>query len=141
VLEFAQTLASTPGKRDGLYWKAAAGQAASPLGPLVADAVAEGYGAARSGSGPRPYHGYLFRVLKAQGKQPPGGAYGYVINGNMIGGFALVGYPVEYGNSGVMTFLVNQQGVVYQKDLGPDTERTAGAMTAYNPDSSWTRTE
>ncbi len=141
VLEFAQSLASAPGKRDGLHWKPGSGQAPSPLGPLVAGAVAEGYGAARPANGPRPYHGYLFRILKAQGKHAPGGAYSYVINGNMIGGFALVAYPVGYGNSGIMTFLVNQQGIVYQKDLGEQTSEIAGAMSLYDPDTTWKKTE
>ena len=141
VLEFAQSLASTPGKRDGLHWKPDSGQAPSPLGPLVAQAVAEGYGSAKPANGPRPYHGYLFRILKAQGKHAPGGAYSYVINGNMIGGFALVTWPVDYGNSGIMTFVVNQQGTVYQKDLGGQTGDLAGAMTAYDPDGTWKKVE
>ena len=140
VLKYAQRLGSTPGKHDGLYWPAVEGQPLSPFGPLVANAVAEGYGK-KSSDQPVPYHGYLYRVLTAQGPHAPGGAYSYLVNGNMIGGFALVAYPVDYGNSGVMTFIVNQQGIVYEKDLGDDTATAAGRMTSYDPDSSWDKVE
>jgi hypothetical protein len=139
VMAFAQRMASTPGKRDGLYWPAVEGQPLSPFGPLVASAVAEGY--SKKSDKPTPYHGYLYRVLTAQGAHAPGGAYSYIINGHMIGGFALVAYPVDYGNSGVMTFIVNQQGVVYEKDLGDDTATVAAKMTVYDPDSTWDKVE
>lgn len=133
VQEFAQKLVSSPGQKDGLYWPTAATEDPSPLGPLAAYAHAEGYGRSKT----EPFHGYQFKVLKAQGPGTPGGRYSYVINGRMIAGFALVAYPATYGSSGVMTFIVNQQGKVYQKNLGPDTQRIAQAMTVYNPDNSW----
>ena len=132
VLEYAQNLSSTPGKQDGLYWDAKDGDA-SPFGAFVSQAGEYAKGR-RPGD---PFQGYYFKVLKAQGKQPPGGAYDYVINGNMIGGYALVAWPADYGQSGVMTFLVNQQGTVFQKDLGPKTAASAQAMTRYDPDSIW----
>jgi len=131
-MKYAERLISNDGKHDGLYWPPKDGEAVSPFGPLVAEAQEEGYG--KKGA---PYHGYYYRVLTAQGKAAPGGAYSYIINGNMIAGFALVAYPAQYGSSGVMTFIVNQQGVVYQKDLGLKTEAIAKAMKIYNPDSSW----
>jgi hypothetical protein len=136
LLQYAQQFASTEGKHDGLYWPVELGEEASPLGPLVADARGEGY---RKGGGgkPVPYHGYYYRILKAQGPDAPGGAYNYVVNGQMLGGFALVAYPASWGNSGVMTFIVNHDGVVYQKDLGPNTAALARAMTQFNPDSTW----
>lgn len=141
VLEFAQRCASTPGQHDGLFWESAPGEPLSPLGPLVAEARAQGYGAdkaTRDESAPHPYHGYVYRILTKQGKDAPGGAFDYVINGNMVAGFAAVVYPVAYGDSGVMTFLVGPNGEVYEKDLGPDTGKLAAAMTEFNPDSSWT---
>jgi hypothetical protein len=136
LLRYAQQFASTEGERDGLYWATEPGEAASPLGPLVANARGEGY---RKGEGGKPvaYHGYYFRILKAQGPEAPGGAYDYVVNGQMLGGFALVAYPASWGNSGVMTFIVNHDGVVYQKDLGPNTATVARTMTQFNPDSTW----
>ena len=139
VLKYAQRLFSSPGNKDGLYWPPDLDGEISPLGPLVANAQGEGYGAQSkaSNSGPEPYHGYYFKILTKQGKHAPGGKYNYVINGNMIGGFALVAWPAEYGNSGVMTFIVNQQGRVYQKDLGPKTGKLAPAMKRYDPDSTW----
>jgi Protein of unknown function (DUF2950) len=136
VMKYAERLISSDGKKDGLYWPPKDGEAASPFGPLVADAQEEGYSNKRA-----PYHGYFYRVLTAQGKAAPGGAYSYIINGNMIAGFALVAYPAQYGSSGVMTFIVNQQGVVYQKDLGLKTEVIAKAMKIYNPDSSWQKAQ
>jgi Protein of unknown function (DUF2950) len=139
VLKFAQKFMSNPGKHDGLYWPAATGQDASPMGPLVADAVAKGYTVA-SGH-PTPYNGYFYKMLTRQGPHAPGGAYDYVINGNMIAGFAMVAYPASYGSSGVMTFIVNQQGIVYQKDLGPNTAALVKAMTRYDPDPSWQRAD
>ncbi len=139
VLEYAQRLRSSEGKQDGLYWPASDDQPQSPFGPLVAQAGAEGY-APISGSprNPEPFHGYYYRILKAQGDAAPGGAYNYVINGHMIAGFALIAYPADYGKSGVMTFIVSHQGKVYQKDLGATTVEKAKAIEAYNPDKSWT---
>jgi len=133
--QYARKFVSREGKKDGLYWPAAAGEPDSPLGPLLASARAEGY-TARSGH-PEPYHGYLFKILTAQGNSAAGGARDYIANGRMIGGFALVAAPAEYGNSGVMTFVVNHDGVVYQKDLGPDTSDLVAEMTTFNPDSTW----
>ncbi len=135
---YAQKVHSTPGQHDGLYWDDAGGKKRSPLGPLVAEADAEGYAAAQPGEGPRPYHGYYFRILTGQGANAPGGAKSYVADGKMTGGFALVAWPADYGNSGVQTFVVNQQGIVFQKDLGEKTDEVARAMTAYDPDASWT---
>jgi hypothetical protein len=137
---FAQRIRSTPGKRDGLYWEAKQGGEESPFGPLAAKAAGEGYAQPKSGK-PSPYHGYLFRILKGQGRNAEGGAFNYVVNGKMLLGFALVAYPAQYGASGVMTFVVNQNGVVYQKDLGRDTARKAAAIKFYNPDSSWKKVE
>jgi hypothetical protein len=141
VLEYAQRLVSSPGKEDGLYWPPAFEGDESPLGPLVAFAQAEGYSPELRDENEverGPYHGYYFKILGRQGKHAPGGKYDYVINGNMIGGFALVAWPAEYGSSGVMTFIVNQQGRVYQKDLGPKTSKLAIKIKSYDPDPSWT---
>jgi hypothetical protein len=152
VAEYAQKLFSTPGKHDGLYWETAENDNPSPLGKLIAAASAEGYAlspqspdAAGKGGSEKmqtafdhaPYHGYYFKILTRQGPHSPGGKYSYIINGNMIGGYALVAYPDKWGNSGVMTFIINQQGRVYQKNLGPNTGKIAAAMTEYNPDPSW----
>ena len=135
VREYARAFASTPGKHDGLYWQTASNEPPSPLGPLVKSAAREGYKA-----GPAtPYHGYYFRMLQGQGPNANGGALDYVVRGHMIGGFAAVAYPAQYANSGVMTFIVNHDGVVYQRDLGPDTAKTAGAMTRFDPGKGWTR--
>jgi hypothetical protein len=136
-VQYAHKLLSTEGKKDGLFWPTAEGAEQSPFGPLVADARAEGY--RRKAGGPTPYHGYLFKVLTAQGKDASGGARDYVIGGRMIGGFGLVAAPAEYGNSGVMTFMVDHDGVVFQKDLGPKTSRVAATMSRFNPDSTWTK--
>jgi Protein of unknown function (DUF2950) len=136
LLEYAQRLDSTKGKRDGLYWETRPGELDSPLGPLVARARAAGYPLPPP-RGPAPYHGYFYRILLAQGPDAPGGAYDFVVRGHMIGGFALVAYPASYGASGIMTFIVNQDGVVYQKDLGPKTAQAANAMKTYNPDRTW----
>jgi hypothetical protein len=133
---YAQRLFSSPGKHDGLYWETKAGEKPSPLGPLMAQAQSEGYG---RGTGGHPYHGYFYRILNAQGPAASDGAYDYVAHGRMIGGFALVAYPAQYGVSGVMTFVVNHQGVVYQKDLGPNTAAMAKSMKQFNPDSTWTK--
>jgi DUF2950 family protein len=134
--EYARRFASAPGKRDGLYWETRPGEPPSPLGPLVVQARGEGY---RRGDRPTPYHGYFYRILTAQGPAAPGGAYDFLAHGRMIGGFALVAFPAQYGVSGVMTFIVNHDGVVYQKDLGPDTPALARAMKLFNPDHTWTR--
>lgn len=133
LLEYAQKFMSTQGRRDGLYWQETPDQAQSPMGPLLAAAQHEGY----TGSGQRPYHGYYYRILKAQGEHATDGAYDYVVNDHMIGGFALLAYPANYGNSGVMSFIVNHRGVVYEKDLGPDTDRQASALQRFDPDPSW----
>lgn len=141
VLEYAQKVISTPGAKDGLFWPPDLDGEISPLGPLAAAADDEGYqtsGKNNPDAQPQPFHGYLFKVLKRQGKHAPGGKYDYVINGNMIGGFALVAWPAEYGNSGIMTFIVNQQGRIYQRDLGDQTAKTAEALKEYDPDSTWT---
>ncbi len=139
--EYAQKFRSTPGKKDGLYWEAKEGEEQSPLGDLAAKAVKEGYTPKKPDQGPQPYHGYYFRILKAQGKNAPDGAYDYVINGKMIGGFALVAYPAEYGASGIMTFIVNQDGVVYEKNLGKETGKKASEMTKFDPDKTWKKVE
>ena len=141
IQEYAQRFRSEQGKKDGLYWEVKEGEEQSPLGPLAAKAVKEGYTVQKSGSKPIPYHGYYYKILKAQGKNAPGGAYDYVVKGKMIGGFAMVAYPAEYGNSGVMTFMVNQDDVVYQKDLGKDTEKIATAMKKFDPDKSWEKAQ
>jgi Protein of unknown function (DUF2950) len=140
LLEYAQRLESTKGKHDGLYWETRPGEPESPLGPLVAKARAAGYPLPPRG-GPVPYHGYFYRILFAQGPDAPGGAYDFVVRGHMIGGFALVAYPASYGVSGIMTFIVNQDGVVHQKDLGPKTAQLAIAMKTYNPDRTWAEAE
>ena len=131
---YAQRVISRPGKKDGLYWPTTEGEDPSPLGELVAQATAEGY---RVGAGRTPFHGYYFKILTRQGTAAPGGELDYVVRGNMIGGFALVAYPAEYGNSGVMTFLVNHAGTVFQKDLGPDTASLAEGMNSFTPDQTW----
>jgi DUF2950 family protein len=147
---YAQKFISTPGKRDGLYWDTAEGDKPSPLGTLVAQARQEGYSAGRaqsdsagkegapaSASKHSPYHGYYFRILTRQAAHAPGGRFSYIINGNMIAGYALVAYPDKWGSSGIMTFIINQQGRVYQKNLGPKTAQIAAAMTEYDPDPTW----
>jgi hypothetical protein len=139
VLEYAQRIASSPGKTDGLYWDTDASDDESPLGPLVADAQSEGYFTTDSESKdePQPFHGYLFKILTQQGSHAPGGKFDYIVNGNMILGFALIAWPAEYGSSGVMTFIVNQQGRVYQKDLGEKTTSLIKKIRDYDPDKSW----
>ena len=133
---YAQRIVSRPGTKDGLYWPAQSGEEESPLGDLAASAAAEGY---RAGQQRIPYHGYYYKVLTRQGPSASGGALDYVVRGKMIGGFALVAYPAQYGNSGVMTFLVNHQGTIYEKDLGEQTAGIAPGMTAFNPDGTWQR--
>lgn len=135
--KYARKFKSAPGKKDGLYWPAAENEPASPFGPLVAEAHAEGY-VNRQGTGPKPFHGYLFRILTRQGKAAPGGKMNYMSHGNLTGGFALVAYPEYWDQSGIMTFIVNQDGKVFQRNLGEKTSRIAGAMKEYNPDSEWT---
>ena len=133
--QYATKFLSDPGKQNGLYWKTAEGQPPSPLGPLAAFASAEGYNAKPEGH--TPFHGYYFHMLKGQTDKTPGGAKQYVVDGKMTNGFAFVAYPAQYGNSGVMTFMINQDGVLLEKDLGKTTAETATAMTEFDPDSSW----
>ncbi len=155
VAEYAQKFISSPGQHNGLYWETAESEKPSPLGKLVAAAREEGYGPKpRTAAAPEktvtdsaeketpaqpraPFPGYYFKILKSQGPYAPGGKYGYIINGNMIAGYALIAYPDKWGNSGVMTFIINQQGRVYQKNLGPDTAKIAAAITEYDPDPTW----
>ena len=139
IPKYAQRKFSTPGKKDGLYWPTAPGEKESPLGPLVARAKEEGYMKERTAGekAPLPFHGYYFRILKRQGPNAQGGEFDYVINGNMVAGHALVAYPARWGVTGVMTFIVNQRGRVYQKNLGPKTGEIARKMKTYNPDLTW----
>jgi hypothetical protein len=137
VPEYAQRIMSTKGMRDGLYWEAGEGEDLSPMGPLLAGAAAEGYAA--EGLKTAPYHGYHFKILKAQGPDAAGGAFSYCVRDNMVAGFVMVALPEEYGNSGIMTFLVNANGIIYQKDLGENTGEIASAMNQYNPDPTWAR--
>ena len=134
---YAQRIVSRPGKKDGLYWSAAQGEETSPLGELVAQATNEGYAVGSR----TPFHGYYFKVLTSQGSMAAGGAVDYIVRGKMIGGFALVAYPADYGNSGVMTFLVNYAGTVFQKDLGERTTKLAERMTSFNPDQTWKKVD
>ena len=136
ILAYARKFASEPGKKDGLYWETKEGETPSPLGSLVVDAQAKGY--KKSDKDTRtPFHGYFYRILESQGSNAPGGAYDYIVKGAMAGGFALVAYPAQYENSGIMTFIVNHDGVVYQKNLGKDTEKAALKMSCFDPDSTW----
>lgn len=135
--EYAQKFISDDGEKNGLFWMTKEGEKQSPLGPLVAEGRKEGYRETPSTDRPSPYHGYYYRILTAQGKNAPGGAFDYIVNESMMGGFAVVAYPAEYDNSGIMTFMVNHEGVVYQKDLGEDTEQTANAIEMYDPDETW----
>ena len=135
---YAQRFISEPDKKDGLYWPTAQGEEQSPLGELFAEASRQGY---RAGEGRSPYHGYYYKILTKQGPAATGGAVDYVVRGKMIGGYALVAYPAEYRNSGVMTFIVNHDGTVFQKDLGPDTAKIAEAMTSFNPDKTWSKVD
>ncbi len=138
LLKYAQKFHSSKGKMDGLYWETAPGEKPSPLGPFMAKAQSEGY---RKEEKPAPYNGYFFRILTAQGKDVHGGAYSYLVKGKMVGGFALVAYPASYGASGVKTFIVNHEGVVYEKDLGPNTAKMAKSMKEFNPDKTWEKSE
>lgn len=137
--DYAKRFRSTPGTKDGLYWEAKPGEPASPLGPLAAKAVAEGYGEKLKSAKMEPYNGYFFRLLSGQGKDAPGGAFNYMVGGMLYGGFAVVAWPASYGNSGVKTFLVNHDGVVWEKDLGTATPGEAGRMKRFNPDKTWAK--
>lgn len=137
VKEFAQKILSDDGKQNGLFWNASKhGGELSPIGPLAATAYGEGYRRNETGKA-SPYHGYLFRVLKKQGKHAPGGKKDYIVDGNMTRGFAVIAYPAEYDVSGIMTFLINRNGIIFQKDLGEETEKLAAAIDSYDPDDSW----
>ena len=138
--EYAQKIFSDEGQHSGLYWKAADGEPQSPIGPLVASAVAEGYAKSQNGA-PTPYRGYYYHILTRQGRNSPGGPKSYIVEGKMTEGFAFVAYPAEYRSSGVMTFIVNEDGVVYEKDLGRKTDILANAMKEYNPNSGWQKAE
>jgi hypothetical protein len=139
--DYARKFISSAGKKDGLYWPAKPGETPSPLGPLVGAAASEGYGKKTGAGTPIPYHGYYYRLLTTQGREAAGGAYSYLVNGRMIGGFSVVAYPAKYGVSGVMTFLVNHDGVIYEKDLGSTTNTQAAKMSQYNPDKTWKKTQ
>lgn len=134
--EFATKIVSSEGRQDGLYWPAKAGERESPFGPLIARAAAKGYHVA-GGDTRLPFHGYYFKILTRQGANAPGGSSDYIDHGHMLKGFALVAYPAKYGSSGIMTFVVNQYGIIYEKDLGPNTDEIARQMTAYDPDHTW----
>ncbi len=138
--QYAQKILSDKGQQNGLYWSVMKGQPESPIGPLIATAVAQGYRRGAEGQ-PIPFHGYIYRILMGQGKDAPGGAKSYLVRGRMTKGFAFLAFPVEYRASGVMTFMVNQDGIVVQKDLGPDTSKIAEEMTHYDPDSTWEEAE
>jgi hypothetical protein len=140
IFAYAQKLRSDAGRRNGLFWRSSRGEALSPLGELVAQAWHEGYKKNRKTfkeNEPSPFHGYYFKILTGQGKNVPGSGYNYIVNGNMVGGFAMVAFPSNWGTSGVMTFVVNQQGKVYEKNLGPDTTKIAQKMKLYNPNKTW----
>lgn len=138
VLTYAQRLNSTPDHHDGLYWDPVDGEELSPLGPLVANAQDEGYDTDKPVGRTEPFYGYLFKILKAQGPAAPGGKYDYIINGHMVAGFALIAYPAHWGDSGIMTFIVNQNGKIYQHNFGAKSAETAAALTEFNPDQNWT---
>lgn len=141
LCEYAGRFLSEAGKKNGLYWPTAEGEPLSPLGSLAAEAAHEGYSASQPASQPRPFHGYRFRILTSQGVNAPGGVMDYMVNGKLIGGFAVVAWPVDYDNSGIMTFIMNHEGKVYQCDLGEDTEKIAAAMAAYDPAPEWKKVE
>jgi hypothetical protein len=141
VREYAEKFGSDPGRKNGLYWETQPGEEPSPLGELVADARAEGYRRTGSKQGPIAFHGYYFKMLNKQGKHAAGGAFDYFVKNSMIGGFAVVAYPAAYGSSGVMTFVVSHEGVVYEKDLGKNTAKTAMAMVSFDPDKTWKKAE
>jgi hypothetical protein len=137
--DYAPRFRSQSGKKDGLYWPTKAGEPESPLGPLLAVSASEGYNLQAGNAKQQPYHGYLFKILTKQGKEAPGGAFDYMVKGKLIGGFAVVAYPLTYGVSGVKAFIVNHDNVIYEKDLGPDSSKIGAAMTTYNPDSTWSK--
>lgn len=137
VPAFAQNLASSDGTQDGLYWPVSDGEAESPFGPLIAKATARGYHVGDENGFADPFYGYYYTILTAQGESARGGAFDYIIDGKMVLGFALIAYPARYGVSGIMTFIVNQEGVIYQKDLGANTPTAASQITVFDPDSSW----
>ena len=141
LLEYAQKFKSDPEKKNGLYWETKEGEEPSPLGLFAAKAKEEGYFGEKPSEKPQPYHGYFYRILTAQDANAPGGAFDYIVNGKMIGGFAVIAHPAEYGNSGIMTFIVNHDGVVYQKDFGKDTEQEAKAMKLFDPDKTWAKVQ
>ena len=138
---YAQKLVSDPGTHNGLYWPTQPDEPASPIGPFIAEAAAQGYPTDSGSDGPKPYHGYIYRLLTAQGAAATGGAKNYLVDGRLSGGFAVIAYPVEYQSSGVQTFITNQDGVIYQKDLGPDTGEIAAKIEAFDPDPSWSRAD
>ena len=140
-LEYAEKFWSDAGKKNGLHWETKEGEEPSPLGELAAEAWAEGYKKRDPKDKPIPYHGYYYRMLMKQGKSATGGAYDYIVKGSMVGGFAVVAYPAEYDNSGIMTFIVNHDGVVYQKDLGKNTEGIAKDMKIFDPDKTWNKVD
>jgi hypothetical protein len=140
VHQYAQKFVSDQGRQNGLYWTAGENEPESPLGPLAANASTEGYGGSTQ-QAPQPFHGYFYRILTKQGGHAHGGAKEYIVNGNMIGGFAILAYPAEYRNSGVMTLIINQDGLVFQKDLGEKTADSAKAMNEFNPDDTWSPVE
>ena len=137
--DYARKFRSSPGKKDGLYWPDEAGKPQSPLGELAAEAAAEGYGKGTNKN--QAYHGYRYKLLTAQGKNAPGGAYDYMVGGKLLGGFAVLAYPASYGNSGIMTFVVNHEGVVYQKDLGAGTAAAAASISRFDPDKTWRKAQ
>ncbi len=137
LLHYAGRLVSSEGKKDGLYWPAGENEEQSPLGEGFAQARAEGYELKDGSMKGVPFHGYIYRLLNKQGANAPGGAYDYVVNGELLGGFAAIAFPAEYGNSGVMTFMVSHDGVVYSKDLGPETAKLALAVDSFDPGSDW----
>lgn len=141
IREYAGKFMSDAGKKNGLYWETKEGEEASPLGPFAVQARKEGYRKNKAGDKPSPFHGYYYRILTAQGKNAPGGVADYVVKGRMIGGFAVIASPAKYGNSGVMTFLVNHEGVVYEKDLGKNTAKSAAAIKIFDPDKTWKKVE
>jgi hypothetical protein len=140
-LEYAQKLRSSPGKKDGLYWETKEGEPQSPMGDLVAEATAEGYALKGDADAPRPYHGYYYKLLTAQGPAAPGGSINYLAQGHLIGGFAVVAWPADYGNSGLKTFISSHHGDVYEKDLGENTESVVRAMKEFNPDGTWEKSD
>ena len=141
LIEYAEKFVSDPGKKNGLFWEVKEGEKPSPLGPAFSGFREKGYDLDKVSGKPTPYHGYYFKILTSQGKNAPGGAYEFGVNGNMIGGFALIAYPATYGNSGVTTFIVNQDGIVYQKNLGKNTDKIAEAVKMFDPDTTWKKVE